>query len=115
VTSGSSKQWTLWRGEELAGTITIDDGDFPWLEGTWAPAAAFSELEPLFRDELRLLLESEEKNGDGWEEWERAYDRIRAVVQLRYPEGGVVPEFLLHVDVDEQRAWFRWNDEPFGD
>ncbi len=40
-----------------------------------------------------------------------AYNAIRTVVTLRYPEGHEVPEFLLHIDGDV--AWWRWSDEPF--
>ena len=48
---------------------------------------------------------------DAVDEWESAYAQVREAVTLHYPDGRVVPEFLLHIDGDE--AWFRWSDEPF--
>ncbi len=56
---------------------------------------------------------TEERPPEHAEAWERAYDAVQAAVVLRYPGGGDVPEFLLHVDGDE--AWWRWNDEVFHD
>jgi hypothetical protein len=45
------------------------------------------------------------------EKWEAAYEKVRAAVTLKYPDGGEVPEFLLHIDKCE--AWWRWSDEAF--
>ncbi|MFJ6982810.1 MULTISPECIES: hypothetical protein [unclassified Streptomyces] len=44
------------------------------------------------------------------EAWEAVYARIGEAVELVAPDGPVA-EFLLHIEDD--RAWFRWNDEPF--
>src|SRR5215217_5284590 len=54
---------------------------------------------PLFDAELAAT-ESED-----WHEADRLYHGIREELRLTYPEGGDVPEFLLHVRGDE--AWFR--------
>ena len=40
-----------------------------------------------------------------------AYENIRSEVRLCYPDGRVVPEFLLHIRGED--AWWRWSDEPF--
>jgi hypothetical protein len=61
----------------------------------------------LLAEELRLL----DRVDDDVDAWEAAYAAIRATLTLRYPHGGEVPEFLLHVDGDT--AWRRWSDEPF--
>jgi hypothetical protein len=71
------------------------------------PRPGFEPLRPLFVEEQAL---AEDEPDDAWED---AYDRIRAAVELRYPDGGSVPEFILHIDGDD--AWWRWSDEPFGD
>ncbi|MDX3382689.1 hypothetical protein PV682_14600 [Streptomyces niveiscabiei] len=96
--------WRLRCGGEEVGTVTIDDADFPWLSGRFAPGPGYAAVEPLFTRELALL-------GEGWaEEWESAYDEIASRVSLSSPDGPV-PEFLLHIE--GERAWFRWSDEPF--
>ena len=46
-----------------------------------------------------------------WSAAEIFYYRIRSELRLAQPDGGDVAEFLLHVEDDE--AWWRWNDEPF--
>ncbi|NUT92810.1 MAG: hypothetical protein HOY78_12390, partial [Saccharothrix sp.] len=95
------------RGEELLGRIVIESGDFPWLCGRFLPEPAFSDVKPLFDEELTLV---ESDLDDHVEAWERIYDRITGALTLLSPRGPV-PEFLLHVQGDE--AWFRWSDEPF--
>jgi hypothetical protein len=100
-------RWRLQRGQTLLGEIVVEDSDFPWLRGAWVPTSHFEEVRGLFDAELALL-ESDEL-GD---EWERLYQRIQdAGVRIHYPDGGCVPEFLLHIKNNE--AWFRWSDEPF--
>ncbi|WP_428962730.1 hypothetical protein [Micromonospora fluostatini] len=42
---------------------------------------------------------------------EHAYQAIRAVVTMTYPDGRPVAEFMLGIEGDE--ASFRWHDEPF--
>lgn len=88
--------WTLWSGERPRGTITITGGDFPWLHGSWSPTDAFRELEPLFREELRLVRRIAD-GGEASVAW-GVYERIRAAVTSRDPDGAVVPEVLLHID-----------------
>src|SRR4051812_14727467 len=99
--------WRLYRGDELVADLVVNDADFPWLYAAVRPYDGFAGVAPLFADELRLL-EDGEDNSDAWE---KAYAAIRSTVELRYPAGGHVPEFLLHIE--EDRAWWRWSDEPF--
>ncbi len=73
------------------------------------PYPGFEEVQPLFDEELRLL-DDVDNTADAWE---AAYEKVRAAVTLRYPDGGEVPEFLLHIDKGE--AWWRWSDEAFND
>ncbi len=97
----------LVRGDELLAELVVTGGDFPWLNATARPAAAFAEVGPLFDEELRRL----EFLDDELEQWEAAYRRIREVVRLLAPDGRPVPEFLLHIEGED--AWWRWSDEPF--
>ncbi|GAB7051329.1 hypothetical protein [Catenuloplanes indicus] len=103
--------WSLHRrrGGELLASLVVTGGDFPWLHARVEPAGGLEDVRPLFVDELRLL----ERVDEDVEAWERAYDAVRNVVVLRYPDGRDVPEFLLHVDGDE--AWWRWSDQAFDD
>jgi hypothetical protein len=99
--------WLLKREQTLLGEIIVNDSDFPWLSGTWAPTFHFEEVRDLFEAELALL-----EAGELGDEWEALQQRIRSAgIRLHYPEGGCVPQFLLHIKNDE--AWFRWSDEPF--
>jgi hypothetical protein len=96
--------WQVRGAEEPVGDILIDDADFPWLSGRFTAGPGFAGVRELFARD-RALVEEER-----WQEWEEAYDEIRRRVSLIAPSGPV-PEFLLHIEDD--RAWFRWSDEPF--
>jgi hypothetical protein len=72
------------------------------------PYAGFEEIQAQFDEELRLL-DDIDNHVDAWES---AYEQIRETVTLKYPDGGDVPEFVLHIDGD--KAWWRWSDEAFG-
>lgn len=101
--------WQVRSGEDGAevGEILIDDVDFPWLSGRFTAGPGFEAVRELFARELALMDLDDE---DRWEEWEQTYDQIAKRVSLIAPDGPV-PEFLLHIE--GERAWFRWNDEPF--
>ncbi|WP_369141784.1 hypothetical protein [Streptomyces sp. R44] len=98
--------WRLMRQEQLFGEIVIDEADFPWLNGRFVPTPTFIEMKPWF-DESLGRLEAEE-----YEQFDDAYDRIADTLSLVAPSSPVA-EFLLHISDD--RAWFRWSDEPFED
>lgn len=95
------------QGEELLAELIVTGGDFPWLNARIRAMPGFEAVRPLFEEELRALEHIDDDVGS----WEAAYARIRKAVTLLYPEGGPVPEFLLHVDGED--AWWRWADEPF--
>jgi hypothetical protein len=97
--------WRLYRGEELVSELTVTEIDFPWLHARFMARPAFEPLTALFAEELALV------DDDETDCWDAAYDRIRSVVRLTYPDGRDVPEFLLHIEGDV--AWWRWSDEPF--
>lgn len=115
--SGASATTGVWRVRDregtLVGEIAVQEVDFPWLAGAFAPGPGFAEVKPLFAREIELLGPvMEEASHEQVDAWERAYDAVQAAVTLESPSGPVA-EFLLHVDGDQ--AWFRWSDEPFED
>jgi hypothetical protein len=101
----TSNIWTPRCGEDTVATITITDSDFPWLAGRLNAKSGFEKYRALFDDELAAL------EREDWDEADRRYNAIREQLELTYPDGSPVPEFLLHIKGNE--AWFRWSDEPF--
>jgi hypothetical protein len=106
VEQDDGEVWSVYRGDERLADLVVTGGDFPWLEAQVRARAAFEDVRPLFIEELRRL----DRIDDDVDAWEAAYAAVRAAVTLHYPQGGEVPEFLLHVD--GETAWWRWSDEP---
>jgi hypothetical protein len=104
----SQPVWRLVRGETLVGEIHITGGDFPWLNGRFAPTDAFGDVQALFEEELALVDPEGEIDVDAWES---VYQQITDALTLLEPNGTPVAEFLLHISGED--AWFRWSDEPF--
>ncbi len=109
MTDSDRRVWTLHRRGDgrLLAELVVTGSDFPWLNARVEARDGLDQVRPYFAEELRLL----ERLDDDVDGWERAYDAVREVVTLRYPAGGDVPEFLLHLDHDEAR--WRWSDKPF--
>jgi len=105
--SRTGQVWQLRHGHELLGELVVTDGDFPWLNGTFSATDAFGPWRDAFDNELRLL----EEIDDHVERWEAAYRRIDENLTLHDHTGEPVAGFLLHIEDD--RAWWRWSDEPF--
>jgi hypothetical protein len=105
--SHENAAWHLTDGDQILGTLTVTDSDFPWLHGKFALVEAFSSWRAAFDEEFRLL----ETIDDNVEEWEDAYRPIADALTLRNPAGQPVAEFLLHIQGND--AWWRWSDEPF--
>ncbi|MEV2248958.1 hypothetical protein AB0I94_00130 [Streptomyces sp. NPDC050147] len=95
--------WRLLGGSTLVGTIVIDEPGMPWQCGRFLSEPAFSQFKPWF-DEITALVAAEE-----FERFDEVYDLIEGALTLESPSGAVA-EFLLHIDQD--RAWFRWQDGP---
>ncbi len=75
--------------------LEIRDTDQPWYHCHFRPYPRFAFVARLFEQELRLL---ETGQPFDWDEWNEAYDRIRAL-RLRMQRGsGGLPtrEFVLH-------------------
>jgi hypothetical protein len=107
------ERWELRHGDELVGTITIEDQDFPWLSGSFAAEPGFARWAPLFAAEQRLLDEiSERDDPEEWDRWERLYSQITDALTLVAPNEPVA-HFLLHIE--DGKAWFRWTNESTPD
>ncbi|MDX3854163.1 hypothetical protein [Streptomyces sp. AK02-01A] len=96
--------WRLVRGGEPLGEIVVTEADLPWLRGHLIPRPAFAKVKPWFEESLALA------EAEDYERFDESYARIARRLSLVAPSGPVA-EFLLHVQND--RAWFRWSDEPF--
>ena len=95
-------EYQLKRGNDLLGRLSAYTSDFPWVNCKFEPTASFTELRPLFDEELRLL------DSEDIVAWEESYEKIRALnLRLVAMNGGdEIGELLLHIDGDE--AWFRF-------
>jgi hypothetical protein len=91
----------LRRGGDLLGVLSYVGTDMPMFIYRFEPTLRFSEVQPLFDEELRLL------NADEMDAWESAYDKINALGLTLEPTDGGPPirEFILHIEGRE--AWFR--------
>ena len=110
---GFTDKGTVWQLRDggsdgtIVADLTVDDHEWPWVYAKLTAREGFGALAPLFAAELELLEDIE----NNVEEWEAAYDKIRSVLTLTFPDGRKVPEYLLHVKNDD--VWWRWNDVPF--
>lgn len=82
--------------------------DFPWVNATVERREGFDAIAPLYEEELRLLDELADEESP---EWTAAYERIRSMTRLTFPDGSDVPEYLLHID--GEHAWWRWSETAF--
>ncbi|GAA3921898.1 hypothetical protein [Actinoplanes auranticolor] len=111
MTGHQGAVWTLHRRDDgrLIAELAVTTADFPWLYARIDAREGLAEFAALFAEELSRS----DRIDDDAEAWERAHEAVRKAVQLRYPNGDEVPEFLLHISADE--AWWRWSDEEFQD
>jgi hypothetical protein len=91
----------LRRGEDLLGVLLYQNTDQPFFRYRFQPTPQFSEVQPLFIEELRLL------NAEEMVAWELAYGRIVALGLTLDPPGGGPPirDYILHIDGHD--AWFQ--------
>lgn len=100
--------WGLHHEGRLVARLHVSQIDFPWLEARLESLEGFDAVAALFEEELRQVESLQDVETP---EWAAAYDNIRTLTRLTYPDGRDVPEYLLHIDGD--RAWWRWSGEPF--
>ena len=103
--SDEERIWRLHAGEEHLADLVVDGGDFPWLEARCVAQPGLERFRALFEQELAAI------DGDDMETADAIYGRKRERLRLTYPNGGDVPEFMLHIQ--GERAWWRWHDEKF--
>ena len=94
--------YRVYRGGRLIGTLTRTDGDMPWENGTFKPAAGFAAVRKLFDRERALL------DADRMDEWEAAWEEIAAPGLRLVPVAGgeEITDFVLHID--GSTAWWRY-------
>jgi hypothetical protein len=100
--------WQLYAGDHLAAHLHVTEADMPWLRAEVEALAPLDGVRGLFERELTLV---DAGTDDDMADWDEAYYAIRKATTLRYPDGRIVPEYILHLDQDG--AHWRWHDEPF--
>ena len=55
----SPKQFRLFRGDEVLGTVTVKECDWPWTIGAFSPAPPFEALRELFQKAWDYSAESD--------------------------------------------------------
>lgn len=91
---------------EVVGLLTVTGGDFPWLEGAFAPSTGFERWRVVFAEESRLVDIENLEETDEYDAWELLVERITGALTMVDPPGEVVEEFLLHID--GAHATWRW-------
>lgn len=94
------RPWTLRDSARIVAEVVVDDGDFPWLHGTFNPLPGFEDYAPLFAEELRLL-KLADKDGTSWGE---VYSKITGALTLYDDEGTEMADFLMHIE-DGRARW----------
>lgn len=95
--------WELRRGDDLLGRMTAYAWDFPWLNCDFEPTGAFEDYRPLFEDEFHLLNPDMD---DHWQEWEAAFDKIRAAGIWFAPVDDAAHDLRAHLlEAEKHRPW----------
>lgn len=98
--------WELRQGAILLGRFTInqDDSDFPWFGCDFAPTALVDPFRTLFAREWAA---SEQEDFD---EVGTVMDELRqqGIMLVDMLTGEIISEYLLHLDVDGKKGWFRY-------
>lgn len=98
--------WGLHDADRQVARLTITGADMPWVYADVEPLPGFEQFRALFAEQEQALDQQDDARTD------LLYTRIRAALSMTFPDGRVVPEFLLHIHADGA-AGFRWHDEEF--
>lgn len=82
------------------GTLLESHQDFPWSHGVFEANKAYSEVEELFKEEVRLLETDEAAWNSLWDEISHRGLHLEAI-----PGGEKTESPLLHISGNE--AWWR--------
>lgn len=99
------RPWTLRADGKVVAEIVVDDGDFPWLHGSFTALPGFGDYAPLFAEEARLLRTPDRDETS----WGAVYTRITEALTLHDDEGAAMADFLLHVE--DGRARWRYQEK----
>ena len=94
-------KYYLYRGDELLGTITHDEDDFPWHLGEFEAAEAFSGVRPLFQKERQF-----HKQG-ARDEWEKTRKEIDGPGIRLEPVGGGKTIDKILICIEENSVWWK--------
>lgn len=99
----------LMQDDICLGTLMPYEYDFPWVYCDFNPSHSFQTVKNFFIKELELMnkcINGEDLNCQT--NWEQVYSNICELgLSLVGDEGTIITEFLLHIDVIENKAWFR--------
>ena len=98
--------WGLHGADRQVARLTVTGADMPWVCADVEPLAGFEQFRALFAEQEQALDQQDDARAD------LLCTRIRAALSMTFPDGRVVPEFLLRIHPDGT-AGFRWHDEPF--
>ena len=99
-------RWGLHGTDRQIARLTVTSADMPWVYADVEPLPGFEQFRALFEAQEQAIDQQDDAQAD------LLYTRIRAALSMTFPDGRVVPEFLLHIHADGT-ASFRWHDEPF--
>jgi hypothetical protein len=99
--------WSLHRGDELVARLIVTGADFPWIHATVEELPGFDAVRPWFAEQESAAAQED------FERMDRAYATIRSNLTMTFPDGAMVPEFMLDIYQDGTAGW-RWHHESFG-
>lgn len=98
--------WRLYSKDREVARLIVTDVDFPWVHAVVEALPEFEDFRQLFAEQEQAIDAGDDVQAD------LCYERIRAALSMTFPDGTIVPEFLLHIHHDGTAGW-RWSDEPF--
>jgi hypothetical protein len=90
--------WTLMRGSTKLARLEVQGTDMPWFLCSFHAEPAYSEVEPLFAEQERVI------EAEDWEAAERLWADIHAQMTL-VPDEPETPisQFLLRIEGNDAR------------
>jgi hypothetical protein len=99
-------EWELRQGDVLLGEFTFNqqDSDFPWSGCDFAPTLAIDRFRDLFAREWAAA------DREDYDEMDKVLEELKQqeIVLVYREDGAVISEYLIHLDVDGRKGWFRY-------